>query len=149
MELSPRLRAVADWVPVGARLADVGTDHGLLPVWLLKQGRISAAVAADLRAGPLAAARRTARRFGVSDRVSFRLCDGLRGIAPEEADTVTIAGMGGETIVKILAAAPWTRAGDTLLLLQPQSAFPELRGWLAGHGYRISREKIVREGFRL
>ena len=149
MELSPRLRAVADWVPQGASLADVGTDHGFLPVWLIQQNRISRAIAADLRSGPLESAQRNAERFGLSDRLSFRLCDGLSGIAPGEADTVTIAGMGGETIAGILKAAPWTVTEGTLLILQPQSAFDELRGFLFEYGYNIIREKIIREGKRL
>lgn len=148
MELSPRLQAVADWVPQDARLADVGTDHGYLPVWLLQKGRISEAVAADLREGPLETARRIAQRFGVTEQIAFRLCDGLTGILPGEVDTVTIAGMGGETIAGILQAAPWTKEAGTLLLLQPQSAFFELRTFLSTHGYRILKERIIREGER-
>ena len=108
MELSPRLQAIAEQVPQGAHLADVGTDHGYLPVWLLRDGRINSAIAADLREGPLNRARETARRFNVEEQISFRLCDGLSAIRPEETDTVTIAGMGGETIISILEAAPWT-----------------------------------------
>lgn len=149
MELSPRLQTVADWVPQNAKLADIGTDHGYLPVWLLQNGRISEAIAADLRAGPLDAARRTAKRFGVEGKVSFRLCDGLTGIEPGEVDTVAIAGMGGETIAGILEAAPWTKEDETLLLLQPQTAFFELRTYLSKQGYRILKEKIVCEGNRL
>ena len=149
MELSPRLQAVADWVPAGAKLADIGTDHGYLPVWLITNQRITEAVAADLRAGPLDAARRTAQRFGIDGQISFRLCDGLTGIQPGEVDTVAIAGMGGETIAGILESAPWTREEDTLLLLQPQTAFFELRDFLSKNGYRILNEKIIREGYRL
>ncbi|BDF70978.1 hypothetical protein CE91St41_17940 [Oscillospiraceae bacterium] len=145
-ELSPRLRAVADRVPAGARFADVGTDHAYLPVWLLLRGDISSAVASDLRQGPLDRARRTAQRYGVTERISFRLCDGLSGIAPEEADTIAIAGMGGETIAAILSAAPWTRSGACRLLLQPMSAVPDLRGCLQANGYRIEGEALIREG---
>lgn len=148
MELSPRLRAIAEQVPQGACLADVGTDHGYLPVWLLRSGRIDSAIAADLREGPLNRSRETAQRFGVTDQISFRLCDGLSAIRPEEADTVTIAGMGGETIVSILEAAPWTKEG-TLLLLQPMTGFAELRLWLQERGYQITGERIVCEGKKL
>lgn len=130
-------------------MADIGTDHGLLPVWLLEHGVAAQVIAADLRAGPLEAARRTARRYGLSDRISFRLCDGLSGISPDETDTIVIAGMGGETIVGILSAAPWTKTQGVKLLLQPQSAFPELRSWLTAQGYQIQREQIVCEGNRL
>ena len=148
MELSPRLHAIAEQVPQGARLADVGTDHGYLPVWLLRSGCIDSAIATDLREGPLNRARETAQQFGVAEQISFRLCDGLSAIRPEEADTVVIAGMGGETIVSILEAAPWTKEG-TLLLLQPMTGFAPLRLWLQENGYQIAGECIAREGKRL
>ena len=148
LTLTPRLAAVARLVPQGARLADVGTDHAYLPVRLLLDGRVERAIAADLREGPLSRARETARRWGVEERISFRLCDGLTGVGREEADTVAIAGMGGETIAAILAAAPWTREG-TRLLLQPMTSFPDLRRWLQQNGYQILREHIAREGRRL
>ena len=147
MELTPRLRALADLVPQDARLADVGTDHAYLPVWLLLQGRISRAIAADLREGPLNRARETARQYQVEDKVSFRLCDGLSLVDREEVDVISIAGMGGETIAAILQAAPWAR--EKLLLLQPMTSFPDLRLWLQQHAYAIQRERIVREGERL
>ena len=85
MELSPRLRSVAGLVPPGARFADVGTDHAYLPVWLLQQGIIEHALVSDLRPGPLDRARSTAARYGLAERMEFRLCDGLSGIAPAEA----------------------------------------------------------------
>ena len=147
MELSPRLQAVADQVPEGAVFADIGTDHAYLPVWLLLNGRIDHAIAADLREGPLARARETAAQYGVTDRVSFRLCDGLTGIRAGETDVIAIAGMGGETIASILAAAPWTRECE--LLLQPMTSFPDLRFWLQQNGYMIENEKVIREGERL
>lgn len=148
MELTPRLQTIADQIPQGARLADIGTDHGYLPVWLLLRGRIGRAIATDLRAGPLSRARETAQRAGVVEQMSFRLCDGLSAVRPDEVDTVVIAGMGGETIAAILAAAPWTRDG-ILLLLQPMTGFVELRQWLQEGRYEISREYIACEGKRL
>lgn len=148
MELTNRLQVIADQVPQGARLADVGTDHGYLPVWLLQSGRINQAIAADLREGPLNRSKETALHSGVMERISFRLCDGLSAIDPEEVDTVSIAGMGGETILSILAEAPWTREGK-LLLLQPMTGFAQLRGWLRDNGYTICNEYIAREGKRL
>ena len=148
MELTPRLQAIADQVPQGARFADVGTDHGYLPVWLLLSGRIDSAIATDLREGPLNRSRETARRFGVEERVMFRLCDGLSAVRPEEIDTVVIAGMGGETIISILEAAAWTKEG-TLLLLQPMTKCAELRLWLQNQGYQITEERIACEGNKL
>lgn len=146
LELSPRLRSVAELVPLGARLADVGTDHAYLPAWLLREGRVAAAVVSDLRPGPLDRARQTAERFGLTGRMDFRLCDGLSGLSPGEADTVVIAGMGGETIASILAAAPWSREAGRTLVLQPMSAQEDLRLWLMEHDCRIVREVLSREG---
>ena len=148
LTLTPRLKAIADRVPEGCRFADIGTDHAYLPVWLLLQGKISCAIAADLREGPLSRARKTAERFCVAERTSCRLCDGLTGINADEVDAVAIAGMGGETIAMILEAAEWTRHG-TKLFLQPMTSFQDLRFWLQKNGYSIQEETIVREGKRL
>lgn len=145
-ELSPRLRMVAELVPCGSRLADVGTDHAYLPAALLRWGKIPHAIAADLRQGPLDRARETVRRSGLTEQVEFRLCDGLSGIAPCEIDAAVIAGMGGETIASILSAAPWTRERDLPLVLQPMSSLPDLRLWLQQNGYRIVTEELAREG---
>lgn len=145
LHLQPRLRCIAELVPRGARLADVGTDHAYLPVWLLQEGRIEHAIASDINDGPLAHARRTASEYGVSERMEFRLCAGLDGFAPDEADAVVIAGMGGETIVSILDAAPWLRSGKAALLLQPMTKAELLRRWLAENGYRIERERLVKD----
>lgn len=144
LELSPRLRLLAGWVRPGARIADVGTDHAYLPVWLTLQGRVASAIASDLREGPLARARETGKAFGAAG-IDFRLCDGLSGIRPEEADTIVIAGMGGENIAAILSAAPWTADGAHTLLLQPQTRAEDLRRFLSEHGCRIVREALVRD----
>lgn len=141
LELSPRLRMIADQVPPGFRLADVGSDHGLLPLYLLSQGRIPSAIATDLHAAPLERGRQAAREQGREAQISFRLCDGLAAVSPEEVDAVAIAGMGGETIAGILEAAPWSR--EKLLLLQPMSRAEVLRPWLSVHGCAIRREELV------
>lgn len=142
--LTPRLAAVAQWIPQGARLADVGTDHGYLPVWLLLQGRIPSAVATDLRPGPLERAAQTVREYGVAGRVELRLCDGLSGVSAGEADAIAIAGMGGETILHILSATPW--AADRRCVVQPMTSAEDLRSGLRPLGLRISRERLVQEG---
>lgn len=142
--LSPRLRLLADWVPPGARLADVGTDHAYLPVWLRLHGRAASAIACDLREGPLARARETGRAWG-ADGIDYRLGDGLAVVSPEEADTIVIAGMGGENIAAILARAPWAADGRHTLLLQPQSRAEVLRAFLAENGYAIRREALVKD----
>lgn len=144
LELTPRLQLLADWVPSGARLADVGTDHAYLPVWLRLHGRVVSAIACDLREGPLARARETGRTWGV-DGVDYRLGNGLAVVAPEEADTIVIAGMGGENIAAILAQAPWTADGRHTLLLQPQTRAEALRAFLAENGYAVRREALVED----
>ena len=144
LELSPRLQLLAHWVPQGVRLADVGTDHAYLPVWLTRHGRVTSAIASDLRKGPLERARETGRTYG-AEGIDYRLGDGLAFIRPEEADTIVIAGMGGENIASILAAAPWTADGQHTLLLSPHTKAEELRLFLMDHGYAIRREALVRD----
>lgn len=141
LELSPRLRMIADQVPPGSRLVDVGSDHGLLPLYLLSRGQIPSAIATDLHAAPLERGRQAAAEQGRAAQISFRLCDGLAAVSPEEADVVAIAGLGGETIAAILHAAPWSR--EKLLLLQPMSRPEVLRPWLAAHGCVIRLEALV------
>ena len=133
LELTPRLALLASWVPPGARLIDVGTDHGYLPAWLIQNGRIEEALASDLRPGPLSRAEDTARRCGVEGKMRLRLCPGLSAIRPED----------GENIAMILSAAPWTADGQHTLLLQPQSRSEVLRRFLQDRGYRILREQLV------
>lgn len=146
IELSPRLAAVGRMVPRGLPLIDVGTDHAYLPAALVQGGQIPSAVAADLRQGPLSRAKETVRECGLTDRIGFRLCDGLTGIRPEEAGSVVVAGMGGETIAHILSAAPWVRERAVPLVLQPMSSLGDLRLWLMENGYAIRREELAREG---
>ena len=144
LELTPRLQLLADWVPPGARLADVGTDHAYLPVWLRLHGRVVSAIACDLREGPLARARETGRTWG-ADGIDYRLGNGLAVVAPEESDTIVIAWLGGENIADILALAPWTADGRHTLLLQPQTRAEALRAFLAETGYAVRREALVED----
>lgn len=146
IELTPRLRTAADMVPVGVRLADIGTDHAYLPAALILEGKIPSAIAADLRQGPLARARETVRQAGLTGRVTFRLCDGLKGIQPGEADAIAVAGMGGETIAAILKAARWVWERNVPLILQPMSSMPDLRRWLQTNGFYIEEERLAKEG---
>lgn len=143
--LGPRLRAIAALVPDGCGcLADIGTDHGYIPVSLLLDRRVGRAIAADVGSQPLEHARRTARAYGVSEYMDFRLGDGLSVLTPEEAEVIVIAGMGGDAITEILAAAPWSREGP-LLLFQPMSKAEVLRAWLPRHGYRVLAEELVQD----
>lgn len=145
LELSPRLGAIAGLVPEGCGcLADIGTDHGYVPVSLLLEGKIRRAVASDIGAPPLDHARRTAAQYGVTEKLDFRLGDGLSVLDPGEAEVIVIAGMGGDAITEILAAAPWSRAGP-LLLLQPMSKAEVLRAFLPENGYAVLAERLVQD----
>ena len=102
-QLDARLQMCADFVPPGAVLADIGTDHAYLPVWLCKSGKIPKAIAADIGQGPLQSAGESIARYQAQDRIETRLSDGLAAFSPGEADTIVIAGMGGELIARILS----------------------------------------------
>lgn len=142
LQLQPRLQLLASLIPEGSRLADVGTDHGYVPVYLLQRGLIESAIASDIGAEPLRHAKNTAEEYEV-EGIDFRLCPGLDAIAPNECDTILIAGMGGETIITILENAPWTKRGDHLLLLQPMTKVEMLRKWLADNVYTFTGERLV------
>ena len=148
IELTPRLKLLADRVPQDSKFADIGTDHGHLPLYLLREQRIGQAIATDIRSGPLEHARANATFHGYTDQIRFVLAGGLEGVRPEDCDTIAIAGMGGETISEILQAAPWTRDGEHLLLLQPMTSVYELRQWLWANKYQIVEEAVCAEGKR-
>lgn len=148
IHLSSRLAAVAEQVPPGASVIDVGTDHAMVPVWLVQSGRAVRVLASDIRSGPLKSAAGLVAKTKTGDRVRLLQTDGLAGIGPEDGDTVILAGMGGQTMISILAAAPWTRDG-ALLILEPQSKKAELRRWLNENGYRIHRERLAEDAGRL
>ncbi len=146
--LDARLAAVADKIPEGLRVWDVGSDHARLPVWLVATGKIPSAVASDIGEQPLASARRTVERFGVGDRVSLRLCDGIPPDARGAADVFIIAGLGGSTIADILLAAPWTQEPGVRLVLQPMSSPEDTRKVLYEGRWRVTGETFVRDGHR-
>ncbi|MDV0426538.1 MULTISPECIES: tRNA (adenine(22)-N(1))-methyltransferase [Pseudomonas] len=144
--LSMRLERVATHVPAGARLADIGSDHGYLPVALLNRGVIAAAVAGEVALTPFCAAERTVRENDLQDQVSVRLADGLAAIKAEDAITaISLCGMGGETIRDILEAGKARLSGQERLILQPNGGEQPLRVWLMEHDYRIVSEEVLRE----
>lgn len=149
IKLHPRLSAVASFIPLDSRVADIGTDHGYLPIWLVQRSICKSAIACDLREGPLSQAKRFAAEYGVAESISFRLGDGLSPVLAQEIDTVVIAGMGGETIEKILTNAPWLGDGDYKLILQPQSKQPELIKWLYKLGYMITEAGLAEDDGRI
>lgn len=143
--MNRRLRAIAALVKNGKGLADVGTDHGYLPVYLAEHGYSGALFASDIREGPLSAARKTAGEHDLSARIRFLLCDGLALCPPDEIDTIVIAGMGGDMIVKILDEAEWCMDQRYRLILQPMTKPEVLRYWLVNNEFKISGESIVED----
>lgn len=144
--LSLRLERVAANVPAGARLADIGSDHGYLPVALMRRGLITAAVAGEVAATPFHAARRTVRDNALEQQISVRLADGLAAIEPGDGITaISLCGMGGETIRDILEAGRAHLGGGERLILQPNGGEQPLRQWLMGNGYRILTEELLQE----
>lgn len=141
--LTPRLQAIAERIQSEERVADIGTDHGYLPLYLRRNGHTGSLIASDIRTGPLNAAIRHAREAGIDD-IDFRLCAGLEGIRETEADTVVIAGMSGDTMAAILSAAGWDWTAKKLLL-QPMTGRAVLLQWLYTNGCRVLEETYVPE----
>lgn len=146
IKLSDRLLAIARLVPPLGGVADVGTDHGYIPVWLAQNGHSGKIYASDINEAPLEHAKLTAVEYGQADRISFALCDGLAALDGTDISTVIIAGMGGENIADILSAAPWTKTLRTRLILQPMTKSALLRSWLFDNGYRVLSEQLVQDG---
>lgn len=144
--LSMRLERVAAHVPAGARLADIGSDHGYLPVALISRGAIATAVAGEVALTPFHAAERSVRESGLSQLISVRLADGLAAIEPKDAITaISLCGMGGEKIRDILDSGKSRLSGRERLILQPNGGEQPLRQWLMDNGYRILCEEVLRE----
>ena len=149
IRLSPRLEAIGRLIPVSSRVADVGTDHGYLPIWLIEGGISPFVIATDLRPGPLEAAKENAGRAGIREGLSFRLADGLEAVLPHEVDVVVMAGMGGETIGGIIRRTPWLKEGTHRLILQPQSKIPRLMDELAAAGCCVLDQHLAAEAGRI
>lgn len=144
--LSARLERVAANVPLGARLADIGSDHGYLPVALLRRGAISAAVAGEVATTPFHAAQRTVRDNGLEQLVTVRLANGLAAIeAQDRISAISMCGMGGETIRDILDSGKAHLSGHERLILQPNGGEQPLRQWLMDNGYAIVTEELLHE----
>lgn len=145
MELSNRLRAVAALVKEGSFIADIGTDHGYIPIFLMKEGRIRGAVASDINRGPLRRAQQHIAECGLEDRIEVRLSDGFKEIAPGRVDTMIAAGMGGGLMVRILDEGKETADSLKYCILQPQSEVRKVRKYLTLHGWLIESEDMVEE----
>ncbi len=143
MQLSPRLNAMATLLPKDVRVADIGTDHAYLPIFLAMRGTHPAVIATELSAGPFARAFSCVCEHGIEDRVELRLGDGLAVVKPGEVDAVVMAGMGGGTMVDILTRGIAHLPFLKVMVLQPMSGQEKLRQWLDSHGWHPAREDLV------
>ncbi|HEL1613747.1 TPA: tRNA (adenine-N(1))-methyltransferase [Streptococcus suis] len=148
--LSKRLATVADYVPQGARLVDVGSDHAYLPLFLVEQGRIGFAVAGEVVQGPYQSALQNVEQAGQSDKISVRLANGLAAVElADQVSTVTIAGMGGRLIAEILEAGKDKLASVERMVLQPNNREDDVRRWLVAHDFQIIAEEILEENDKI
>lgn len=143
MKLSHRLRTIASFVPEGSRVADIGTDHGYIPIYLVQNHIAKHAIAMDIRKGPLERAAGHIKDFRLQEQIEVRLSDGLTRLLPGEADTVVIAGMGGGLLIHILEEG--RHVWDTVenFILSPQSDISDVRCYLEEHGFCIRREVML------
>ena len=149
LRLSGRLMAVAGFIENGSDVADVGADHGYLPVYLAQNGLARRIIASDISPRSHKSAMNSAAIYSVSDRIKFIAAPGLAGIGESEVDTIVMAGMGGETITGILADAPWTKNRGIKIIMQPQTKTDRLCSWLLDNGYALRSAALVRDKGRI
>ncbi len=143
IKISDRLMAVASMIPTGGVLADVGTDHGYVPIRLLQEGNIDAAIAMDVNEGPLARADENVKENGLTNKITLRLSDGLEKLQAGEADTLLIAGMGGKLITRILSEGEEVLSTIKTVVLQPQSDLDDVRGFMLSHDFMFIDEMML------
>lgn len=148
LELSKRLKLIASFVNEGSSVCDVGTDHGYLPAFLYQSGKCKSVCATDINKKPLESAKSNLTRLD-AEEVRLILCDGLAGVTRADADTVIIAGMGGEVISGIIERADFLRDSTVSLILQPTTAAKELRIFLAKNGFKVERETALSENGKI
>ena len=149
INLTPRLTAVASLVRGGGIIADIGTDHGYLPVYLIETGKVTKAIAADIGKMPLQNVANSISHYGLTDKISMRLSDGLREFNKDDAQEYIFAGMGGTLIAEKMAETPWVKDGSLHFVFQPQSRAEDLRKYLYENGFTINNEYATHEGRRV
>ena len=145
INISERLKCVASLVNKGARVADIGTDHAYLPIYLVQNGISNKVYACDVRKEPLRRAKLHIDEYGLSDKITTQLCDGLKGINKGDVDTVTICGMGGKLMKNILKAGIDKLGDNTQLVLSAQSELRDFRKYLLETGIYIKSEHMLLE----
>ncbi len=143
IRLDGRLKSAAQLIRPGVYIADIGTDHAYLPIYLLQNDRISGAVATDIRQGPLKTASDHIAKYRLSDRITVFQTDGLHGVEQFKPSDISICGMGGESITEILQKSPYIRSSGIHLILQPMTMPAYLRKWLSAQGFHILDETLA------
>jgi len=145
MQLSGRLATLVECVPPDTIIADIGTDHAYVPVYLVEKGICPKAIAGDLNAGPVESARDTVESYGLETKIEVRQGNGLGILSPGEVDMIIIAGMGGLLIKQMLSEGKDKLQNVNGLLLQPNNHTFEVRSWLMNNGWGIIDERLVLE----
>jgi tRNA (adenine22-N1)-methyltransferase len=145
IKLSKRLQRIADKVPSFSRLADIGSDHALLPAFLVQAGVVTWAVAGEMNPGPLAAAQKQVKESGLTGKIEVRQGNGMEVLSPGEVDVISIAGMGGGLISSILEGGQEKLRGIKMLVLQPNVGEEQVRRWLDQHQWLLESEDILEE----
>lgn len=148
MPLNSRLQKIAGMIREGDRVADIGTDHAYLPVFLIKEGKCREVFACDVSDGPLKRAAENIEKSGV-EGITLRKGDGLEAVSGEEVDTVVIAGMGGDLIARILEASEWAKDERYDFILQPMSSAEDLRQYICEKGFEVTAEEAVESQGRI
>lgn len=139
--LDKRLELCASFVRDGVKIADIGTDHAYLPIWLMLNGKIESALACDINEGPLQSGRADVVRYNLADKITLRLSDGLKNVKETEADDIIIAGMGGELIARIISSCDWAKNKEKRFILQPMTKCEVLISYLYESGFEILCQK--------
>lgn len=148
INLTPRLFAVASLVKGGGIIADIGTDHGYLPIYLIQTGKVQGAIAADIGKKPLENARKSVAEFNLENKIELRLSDGLREFNSTDVSEIVFAGMGGTLIAEKLKETDWINDKALHFIFQPQSRAEDLRRFLFENGFEICTELSTHEGRR-
>lgn len=147
--LPKRLKAVVSLIPPGKRVADIGTDHALLPIYLVKSGRDLGVIASEINQGPFLRAKENVRLQGLEEAIDVRLGNGLEILKPGEAEVIVISGLGGYTIVDIFNASSQVLEQVESLVLSPASHEAEVRRWLKDNGWQLNNEELVKDQGRI
>lgn len=149
LDLKGRLKLISDKIPVCNVVADIGTDHAYLPIYLIQNGRCQRSIASDVKPGPVQVANRNIVKYKLSDKIETRMGSGLDTLELNEADAVIIAGMGGTLLAELLEAGAQKASSANVLVLQPMNDLDVVRKWLYDHCFEIFDEELSSEGNKI